>query len=72
MCSIVIISLQFLWSSFSSNNVVIKMSENTVYQSNRFPIVSQFNSSYVTTEDIHLYEEIPGGKLAPCIHENRM
>ena len=52
--------------SFSSNNVVIKMSENTVYQSNKGPMVSQSNPSYITTEDIHLYEEIPGGKSLHC------
>ncbi len=38
------------------------MSENTVYQSNRGPMVSQSNPSYITTDDIHIYEEIPVGK----------
>ena len=58
MCSKSLFNLYILWSSVSSNNyVVIKMSENTVYQNNRVPMVSQSNSGYITTEDIHLDEE---------------
>ena len=40
-------------------NQVVKISPNIVYQDSTGVVPSQFNPAYITTSDIHTYEELP-------------
>ena len=40
-------------------NEIIKISPNIVYQDSTGVVPSQFNPAYITTSDIHTYEELP-------------
>ena len=40
-------------------NEIIKISPNIVYQDSTGVVPSQFNPAYITSSDIHTYEELP-------------